>query len=1194
MGKPRDIADSAAVINALDGVTATGTELNILDGVTATTAELNILDGVTATGTELNILDGVTATTAELNYVDGVTSNIQTQLDNISVTSGSLTKTFVADEVATITLSGNVVSPVVGVTKEVAQTGTTNNSWDVNSTTENYTRLDSAPATTLDFSFSDNVDSTFTSANSVTVSSQDSNAKGAVLSSDGTKMFVCGDSNDVILEYALSTAYDLSTATYTQQFDVSSQTADPKSIFFKPDGTEFYLGGDDKVVQYSLSTAWDISTASHTATKTISGYGNTHFIAFNTDGTSLFFVGLTSTTYIWKFNLSTAWSISTASYNSGINISSTVANATARGLAINSDGTKFYVATTSNNIKQFSTSTAYNVSGLSFDNKTSQTLNSGVFGIFFPSDFSRLYVTTSTVVYEYTNAITGLTLGTGSFASADVGKTIEANSGVFVLTSTAGAISETTAPTSYAQVASGSWEMYGVVYNTTDGDLQLSGGLLNERDISTASYNRAYDVSARGSTLVGVTFKPDGTKMYVTFDSNNDVVQFDLSTAWDISTASYTTYAGLGGQDSIPAGIIFNNDGTKFYMLGYSSNTVYEYSLTTAYAINTISLERTFSVSTYTTQPYDIKFNSDGTKMFVTDNSSIRILEYALSTAFRVDTATYTRVFSLSSQMTNAYGLAFNSDGTTVYVSEPGDIFQYTLTTGFDLSTASYSNKTKNISSNVSTPTALFLKPDGQNIFIADYSGTDVNDYSIGTEAVLTGYHAVHTTNSTDSTYWTDINSMTADEAAGDGSVYYAVSTDDRATWKIADNTDGIRSIVRNNSGTWQYNSNGTYASTTWANATTNTELNALQEAMEGATLVNGYQISAASYDSTTFSWNTGPASARGADFNSDGTKLFLVAPNTDLVYEYDLSSAYDVSTMSDSGTSFSVSSQSLNAYSVKFKSDGSKMYVGDADNKKVLQYSLSTAFDLSTASYDSVSFNTGTQVTASFGFTGLLFSPDGTKMYAANNAGGSTSAVYQYTLSTAWDVSTVSYASKSLTVGGLVPNPYDMKFNSDGTKFFITGNSNDKVQQYSLSTAYDISTGTSDSVEFSFASQATNPYGLLFNNNGTKMYTLDTDSIYQYSTSTTSYPNLMNKTQLDAVSDANHFTLGNDLDLAIVFNLTSGSTVPSSDGVSINYDANVLNKGAILGTDYDYDAPAQNKVRITALTGNNLKIRVV
>jgi len=55
VSKARDIADSAVTINALDGVTATGTELNILDGVTATTAELN--------------------------YVDGVTSSVQTQLD---------------------------------------------------------------------------------------------------------------------------------------------------------------------------------------------------------------------------------------------------------------------------------------------------------------------------------------------------------------------------------------------------------------------------------------------------------------------------------------------------------------------------------------------------------------------------------------------------------------------------------------------------------------------------------------------------------------------------------------------------------------------------------------------------------------------------------------------------------------------------------------------------------------------------------------------------------------------------------------------------------------------------------------------------------------------------------------------------------------------------------------------------------
>ena len=99
---------------------------------------------------------------------------------------------------------------------------------------------------------------------------------------------------------------------------------------------------------------------------------------------------------------------------------------------------------------------------------------------------------------------------------------------------------------------------------------------------------------------------------------------------------------------------------------------------------------------------------------------------------------------------------------------------------------------------------------------------------------------------------------------------------------------------------------------------------------------------------------------------------------------------------------------------------------------------------------------------------------------------------------------------------------------------------------------------------------------------------------VNEYSIGTTSYTNQMDKTQLDAVTDPNHIALGDDLDLAIVFNMTSGSTVPSSDGVAINYDANVLNKGAVLGTDYDFDAPTQNSVRITALAGNNLKVRVV
>jgi hypothetical protein len=76
-----------------------GTKLNenfdkiddLFDGTTESKPDLSggewKIDGtaVTSSAAELNILDGVTATTAEINYLDGVTSNIQTQLNSISM-----------------------------------------------------------------------------------------------------------------------------------------------------------------------------------------------------------------------------------------------------------------------------------------------------------------------------------------------------------------------------------------------------------------------------------------------------------------------------------------------------------------------------------------------------------------------------------------------------------------------------------------------------------------------------------------------------------------------------------------------------------------------------------------------------------------------------------------------------------------------------------------------------------------------------------------------------------------------------------------------------------------------------------------------------------------------------------------------------------------------------------------------------
>jgi hypothetical protein len=66
-------------------------------------------------------------------------------------------------------------------------------------------------------------------------------------------------------EYDLSTAWDITTASYLQNFSVAAQETNPQDLFFKPDGTKMYVIGSsgDDVNEYDLSTAWDVTTASY-------------------------------------------------------------------------------------------------------------------------------------------------------------------------------------------------------------------------------------------------------------------------------------------------------------------------------------------------------------------------------------------------------------------------------------------------------------------------------------------------------------------------------------------------------------------------------------------------------------------------------------------------------------------------------------------------------------------------------------------------------------------------------------------------------------------------------------------------------------------------------------------------------------------------------------------------------------------
>jgi hypothetical protein len=267
---------------------------------------------------------------------------------------------------------------------------------------------------------------------------------------------------------------------------------------------------------------------------------------------------------------------------------------------------------------------------------------------------------------------------------------------------------------------------------------------------------------------------------------------------------------------------------------------------------------------------------------------------------------------------------------------------------------------------------------------------------------------------------------------------------------------------------------------------------------LTGATLTSAYDIANASYDSKSYDPTTQATAPSGFYIKPDGTKLYIVDNGTDTIYQYTLSTAWDISTASYDSVSISVSSQDIQPNGITFKPDGTIMYHTSNSGNNMDQYTLSTAWDLSTASYASKSYNLHLGATELIP-RNLVFNSTGTILLVA---GGTNDTVFQHNLSTAWDISTASYASKSLDVSSQETGLHGIYLKPDDSKLWILGFGSNTVYQYSITSA-DASTASYDNVSFSVASQSSSSYSVFFGDSGAKMYVLDslTDTIYQYST---------------------------------------------------------------------------------------------
>jgi hypothetical protein len=234
-------------------------------------------------------------------------------------------------------------------------------------------------------------------------------------------------------------------------------------------------------------------------------------------------------------------------------------------------------------------------------------------------------------------------------------------------------------------------------------------------------------------------------------------------------------------------------------------------------------------------------------------------------------------------------------------------------------------------------------------------------------------------------------------------------------------------------------------------------------------------------YDSATSLWKNTKALSGSYTITND----LNVAGTSSLAY-FDVSGTYiyndvtPVSSLAYTNKSASIASQDIQPRSVFFNPNGTKMYViGDAGND-INQYTLSTSWDVSTATF----FGSSNFFTAAT-WLGLYITPNGQYVFINNNTD---KKIYRYTLTNPWQITSLNLAS-SIT-SSIFSGLSSIGFKPDGLRAYVSNAANNEIYQCNLTTAWDIQSTSLTIAHTASTSISDSPQGINISLDGRKIYT--------------------------------------------------------------------------------------------------------
>lgn len=258
----------------------------------------------------------------------------------------------------------------------------------------------------------------------------------------------------------------------------------------------------------------------------------------------------------------------------------------------------------------------------------------------------------------------------------------------------------------------------------------------------------------------------------------------------------------------------------------------------------------------------------------------------------------------------------------------------------------------------------------------------------------------------------------------------------------------------------------------------------------------NVFNLSNLSYNGNNL--NVSSRDTVGVDiwFSENGTFLYYLGYNTKRIYQYFMQIPYNITNATYIMKNFSVNSQDTGPVDIQIVKNGEKMFMLGLTNDRIYEYNLTTPYDISTSIYTGRSYYIRDFDNYPNGF---YYIESNGRLYLV---GTTNDTIYEFNMTIPYNASSLVYTGNRFSVKSQDDLANDIIMTNDGRFAYILGDTNNRVYEYNLSISYNISTANYTGKFLNVGTQDNVPEGMYINFDLNKLWMVgdQREVIYEYS----------------------------------------------------------------------------------------------